>query len=517
MDRLITIADHAERMPDKPAYIMARSGEVVTYRQLDDRSNRCAQLFRALGLAAGDSIALYLENHPRFLEICWAAHRSGLYYTAISSLLTADEVAYIVGDCGARLFVTSTAKADVAADLVSKMPSVAHRLMVGGSADGYLSYEDAAAGQPAQRIADEIQGTDMLYSSGTTGRPKGVRRPLQGVPFGTREAIFDLITGLYRFTEDMVYLSPAPLYHAAPLRYNMVVLAMGGTSIVMERFDAQEALRLVEEYKASHSQWVPTMFVRMLKLPDEVRAAFDLSSMKVAIHAAAPCPIPVKERMIEWWGPILYEYYAGTEGNGYCSITSEEWLGHRGSVGRPLLGVVHIMDDDDTELPTGEAGTIFFADGNEFEYHNDPERTAQSKNARGWTTLGDVGYLDDDGYLHLTDRKAHMIISGGVSVYPQEVENLLITHPKVLDAAVIGVPDEDLGEAVKAVVQPIDMAEADPALEQGLLDFCRAHLSPVKCPKSIDFEADLPRHPTGKLYKRLLRDRYWGGSGSRIV
>ena len=508
---------HARNTPDKPAYVMASTGEAVTYRQLDDQSNRIAQLFRSLGLRAGDHIALFLENNPRFFEICWGAQRSGLIYTAISSRLTAAEVDYIVTDCGARLFVTSKHLAERAAELAPLMKGVADRFMLDGTIPGFRSWEEAVAAQPARRIADETAGHDMLYSSGTTGRPKGVLPVVEPQPIDADNPLFQITRKLYGMGEDTVYLSPAPLYHAAPLRFNMTVMKLGGTSIIMEHFDAEEFLRLVPKHGITHTQVVPTMFVRFLKLPDEVRLKHDVSSLRCAIHAAAPCPIPVKEKMIEWWGPIVWEYYGGTEGNGLTMCNSAEWLAHRGTVGRAVLGTVKICDEAGNELPQGEAGTIYFADGRPFEYHNDPAKTAETKNARGWTTLGDVGYVDADGFLHLTDRKAFMIISGGVNIYPQEAENLLITHPKVMDCAVFGVPNDDFGEEVKAVVQPRDMAEAGPALAEELLAFCKQHLSVLKCPRSIDFEAELPRHPTGKLYKRLLRDRYWQGRESRIL
>ena len=507
----------AQQTPGKPAYIMASDGRAVTYRELDQASNRCARLFRFLGLRFGDAIAILMENHPRYLEVCWAAQRSGLYYTCISTQLTAEEAAYIIDDCGAKLFVTSAAKAGLASALADRIPAVKHRFMAGGRAPGYEFYEEAVAGHPAVPIPDEVEGADMLYSSGTTGRPKGVRVRLTGEPLGTPTALSPLMTELYKAGPDSVYLSPAPLYHSAPLRFNMRMQRLGATCVIMDRFDPERALQLIEKYKITHSQWVPTMFVRMLKLPEEVRRRYDLSSMRVAIHAAAPCPVEVKERMIEWWGPVLYEYYAGTEGNGLTAITSQEWLTHRGSVGKPYVGVPHILDDDGKEVPTGESGTIYFEGGREFEYYNDPRKTAESRNERGWTTLWDMGYVDPEGYLYLTDRKAFMIISGGVNIYPQEIENLLVTHPKVMDAAVFGVPNEEFGEEVKAVVQPVDVAEAGPELADELLDFCRLHLSHVKCPRSIDFEAELPRHPNGKLYKRLLRDRYWGNRTSRIV
>ena len=514
----VTPAAHAAATPDKPACVVAGSGEVVTYRQLDERSMRLAQLLReGAGLRPGDGIAIFMENNARYFEATWAAQRSGLYYTAISSRLTAGEVAYVVNDCGASVLVTSHDRRDVAAELVDQMPNVRTRLMVGGTVDGYESYEQAVAGWPPEPLAEQLEGSDMLYSSGTTGRPKGVKAPLTLAPFGTPPGLLALTQGLYGLDSDTVYLSPAPLYHAAPLRFSMAVHRAGGTVVVMEHFDPVEFLALVERYRVTMTQVVPTMFVRLLKLPEEERRRYDVSSLKSVVHAAAPCPVPVKEQMIEWWGPIVHEYYAGTEGNGFCAITSAEWLEHKGSVGKPLLGELHILDDAGDELPPGEAGTIYFGNGGKFEYHNDPEKTAASRNDKGWSTLGDIGYVDADGYLHLTDRKANTIISGGVNIYPQEAENVLTMHPKVADVAVFGVPNEDFGEEVKAVVQPVDMAEAGPELERELIAFAKEQLAGYKVPRSVDFEAELPRHPTGKLYKRLLRDRYWAGKSSSIV
>ena len=508
---------HAARTPDKPAIVMAANRAVVTYRELEDRSNRFARLLRATGLQAGDHVALLVENHPRFYELCFGAHRAGLVYTAISTRLTVGEARYIVEDCGAKALVATAATAAVATAAADGIDALRARWMIDGDAPGWERYEAALGGQPAGRIADEAAGTDMLYSSGTTGRPKGVYvRPESGAIDASNPLVETLRTR-YRVDEDTVYLSPAPLYHAAPLRFNFGVLRLGGTCVVMEHFDAEDYLRLVQAHRATHTQLVPTMFVRMLKLPPEVRARYDVSSLRCAIHAAAPCPIPVKRQMIDWWGPILWEYYAGTEGNGTTLCDSHEWLAHEGTVGRAVVGELRICDADGTVLPVGEAGTVYFANGRPFEYRGDPEKTAGSRHPNGWTTLGDVGYVDADGYLYLTDRKAHMIITGGVNVYPQETENLLVTHPKVLDVAVIGVPDEELGEAVKAVVTPKDMAAAGPGLEAELIAWCRERLSAIKCPRSIDFEAELPRHPTGKLYKRLLRDRYWQGRSSRII
>ncbi len=502
---------YAQEDPTRPAYIMGESGQVVTYQELEDLSNQGAQLFRSLGLKRGDHIAIMMENHPAFFQIVWAAQRAGLYYTAMSYRLQHDEVQYIINNCEAKVFITSKLMEDLAKDLSKDIPNVIKSYMVGGECAGFENWEKAIASQPTERIADESEGADMLYSSGTTGRPKGIKLPLSDAPFGTPSPVYHLAMGLYVRGDQgpYTYISPAPLYHAAPLRYCMAFFRAGATIVVMEKFDPEKALQLIEKYKVNYSQWVPTMFVRMMKLDEDVRKKYDVSSLKAAIHAAAPCPIKVKEQMIEWWGPVLFEYYAGTEGNGFTSITSEEWMTHKGSVGKALLGEVKICDEEGNVLPAGLEGDVYFAGGGKFEYHGDEEKTKKSRHKEGWTTLGDVGYLDEEGYLYLTDRKAYMIISGGVNIYPQEVEDQLVLHPKVMDAAVFGVPNEEFGEEVKAVVQPKDWADATPEFEQELIAFCREHISHVKCPRSVDFEKELPRHPTGKLLKRLLKDRYW--------
>ena len=507
---------HAKANPDKPAFIMAYSGETVTYGELEARSNQGAHLFRSLGLKAGDAVAFFIENHPRYYEALWAAQRSGLRFTCLSSKLTTGEVEYIVKDCGAKAFVTSLHLAEMALAVAPLIPGVA-LLMVGGTAGPYASFEDARAPFPTTPVADQMAGGAMLYSSGTTGRPKGVKRagavdPAIDAPNG----LATIGQALYGWTPDTVYLSPAPLYHAAPLGWSMAVMALGGTVIMMERFDPEDSLRFIEQYKVTSAQWVPTHFVRMLKLPPEARARYDMSSLIAVFHAAAPCPVPVKEQMIAWWGPIVHEYYAGTEGNGFCIINSEEWLAHKGSVGRGMTAQVRICDDDGEPLPARAEGMVFFEGGGQFEYHGDPAKTADSRNKHGWTTLGDVGWVDEEGYLYLTDRKSFMIISGGVNIYPQELENLLITHPKVADAAVVGAPDEEMGEKVVAVIQPLDYADAGDALRAELMAFCRANLSGVKAPRQIDFSPELPRHPTGKLYKRLIRDAYWAKSDAKI-
>ncbi|GAC1517201.1 MAG: acyl-CoA synthetase [Acidimicrobiales bacterium] len=510
---------HASTTPDKPAVIMAATGNTQSYASLDARSNQLARLLHERGLRTGDGFAICMENHPTYLEVAWAGQRSGLYYTAASSRLTAGELAYILTDSASQAVVTSMAKVADVEEALAQCPPIATRLLVDGARSGWESYEDAIAGYPASEMRDATEGNDLLYSSGTTGRPKGIKWPLTGAPAGTPNALLLLTQGLYGFGPDTVYLSPAPMYHAAPLRFCVSVHRAGGTAVVMEHFDPEQFLVLVERYRVTHTQMVPTMFVRLLKLPSEVRDRYDVSSLRCVVHAAAPCPVPVKQQMMEWWGPVIHEYYAGTEGNGFVACGPEEWLAHPGTVGRALQGTVHIVGDDGAEVPagSGEPGTVYFEGGGTFEYHNDAEKTRGAYNDKGWSTLGDVGYLDADGFLFLTDRKAFMIISGGVNIYPQEAENALVTHPKVLDVAVFGVPNPDFGEEAKAVVQLIDPADAGPDLERELIAYCRAQLADVKCPRSIDFRAELPRHPTGKLYKRVIKDEYWAAKTSRII
>ncbi len=512
-----TLAYQAQQRPDAPAVIMGSSGEVVTFAELDARSNRLAHLLRSRGLGHGAHVAVLMENNARYLEVTWAAQRSGLYYTAINSHLRSGEVQYIVDDCEAVALVTSPAMAEAVAALdLSRIPT---RLVAGGSLPGFEDYDAAVASQPSSPVPDEAEGREMLYSSGTTGKPKGVRKTLPLTPMGDPTAVpVILAKGLVARDMDpgSVYLSPAPLYHSAPLVYSMSVQRLGVTVVMMERFEPEQCLALMERYRVTHTQFVPTMFVRLLKLPDEVRRHYDTSSLKFVVHAAAPCPVPVKRQMLDWWGPIIHEYYAGTEDIGSTAITPEEWLAHPGSVGRPLEEC-HIVGEGGDELPPGQSGTIFFAGGRPFEYHNDPDKTASVTDRHGWRTLGDVGYLDADGYLYLTDRQAHMIISGGVNIYPQEAENVLSSHPSVADVAVIGVPDQEMGEQVKAVVQPVAGVAPGPELEEELLRYCRSELATYKSPRSVDFVEELPRDPNGKLYKRVLKERYWAGHETRIV
>ncbi|MDB5480426.1 MAG: AMP-dependent synthetase and ligase [Caulobacteraceae bacterium] len=511
---------YARTDPDHPAFVMATSGETVSYGELERRTNRLAHYLRRAGLGRLDHYSVFMENNARYVECCGAGERSGLYYTCINSYLTAEEVAYILTNSRSRVLITSQAKLPVALAAMALAPAVERCLVVDGPGDGaaVANLDEALAGLPETPIPDESLGTAMLYSSGTTGRPKGILRPLPESPPDQALPLYGWIDNLFRYRGGMVYLSPAPLYHSAPHISVNLTLRRGGTAVIMEHFDPEQYLALVERYRVTHSQLVPTMFSRMLKLPKEVRERYDLSSLEIAIHAAAPCPPQVKAAMIDWWGPILFEYYGATEAMGFTACDTAEWLAHRGTVGRVLAGELHVLDDAMNPSPKGEPGALWFKMANPFEYFEDPARTAESRSPDGtMATVGDVGYVDDDGFLYLTDRATFMIISGGVNIYPQECENLLITHPKVADAAVFGVPNEDMGEEVKAVVQPMPGCDACPELAAELVAFCREHLAGLKCPRTIDFEDELPRLPTGKLYKRLLRDRYWGDRKSRIM
>src|SRR5215510_3540046 len=511
---------HAKLRPLQPAFIMASTGEAVTYRELEARCNRLAHLFRQQGLKRLDHYSIFMENNNRYLEACGAGERSGLYYTCVNSYLTPGELAYILNNSQSRVLITSKAKLDVAREAIKQCPKVQLCVVVDGKgeSDRIVGLEEATAGLPETPIADEFLGTAMLYSSGTTGRPKGILRPLPEEPPTHELPLFGFLIKIWRYREGMIYLSPAPLYHSAPQAAVNLTIKMGGTAIIMESFDPERYLQLLEQWGITHTQLVPTMFSRMLKLPEDVRKRYNLTSLEIAVHAAAPCPAAVKDDMIKWWGPIIHEYYGATEGLGFTACDSKEWLAHRGTVGRVLLGDLHILDENMKACPKGTPGTVWFKTATPFEYFNDPERTKEARSEDGtMSTVGDVGYVDDDNFLYLTDRATFMIISGGVNIYPQECENLLITHPKIADAAVFGVPNADLGEEVKAVVQPMPGVEPCEELAAELIAFCNQSLSRPKVPRSVDFEAELPRLPTGKLYKRLLRDRYWGNKTSRIV
>ncbi|NDZ96134.1 acyl-CoA synthetase [Streptomyces sp. SID6673] len=513
----MTLAWHALRTPTRPAIVMGADGETVTFRDLEVRSRQLAGVLRQRGVETGSVVAILMENNRSYLEVTWAAQRSGLYFTAINRHLTVEEVQYILDDSGAVALVTSEQLADVIGGLdLSRIPV---RIAANGEVDGFECYEQLLRDSPPGPIDGECEGREMLYSSGTTGRPKGVRKPLPLTPLGDPSApTVQIAAGLAMTgdTGDAVYLCPAPLYHGAPLIFSMSWQRLGATVVVMERFDAAQGLELIDRYRVTTGQFVPTMFTRFLRLSTAERERHDLSSLRSVIHSAAPCPIGVKEQMIQWWGPIISEYYSGTEDVGTTFITAQEWMSHRGSVGRPME-TCHIVGPDGSELPPGETGEVYFEGGRPFEYHNDPGKTSAATNDKGWRTLGDIGRLDADGYLYLTDRAAHMIISGGVNIYPQEAENVLATHPSVADVAVIGVPDDEMGESVLALVQPVDGAGTSEELAAELLAYVRSRLAGYKCPRAMDFVASLPRDPNGKLYKRRLREQYWSDHDSLVV
>jgi len=495
--------------PGRAALVFGASGRVVTYGELDANSSRCAQVMRGAGLLRGAHVAMLIENHPAFLEIAWAAHNAGLYFTPISWRFQLDEIAFILQDCGAEVLFASAQQRHMLPELKARVPGL-RCFVIGDIVEGCESYEQAITACPAEPLRDESRGSDMVYSSGSTGRPKGVKQKLVDTGIDGPSAMFAVYAQRYDWGTHTIYLMPAPLYHSGPLRFAMTMQHVGATLIVMERFDASAALSLIARHCVTDAHLVPTMLARILKLPERERRSADLSSLKRIIHGAGPCAPEIKRAMIDWVGPILEESYGGTEGNGLTMISSAEWLAHPGSVGRPFVGSVHIVDAQGNELPAGEQGLVYFSGGPRFEYHGQPDKTREAYDDHGRSTLGDIGYVDADGYLYLTDRKNNLVVTGGVNVFPQEVENVLITHPKVYDVAVFGVPDFDLGERIMAVVQPLDMRSADPALADELIAYCRERLARYKAPQSIDFRAELPRHDTGKIYTRLLKNEYLG-------
>jgi long-chain acyl-CoA synthetase len=506
----------ADVPPGKPAVITADGSRRVSYGEMEARSRQVARLLASLGVQPGDHVAILMANRPEYFEIAWGLQRAGTFWTPVNWHLTADEAAYIVADCGATVVFASPETAAAAA----RLPGV--RVFVTGdgpsgtgscagsdvsgapSRPGPESYEAAIAGLSAEPIEAEVEGSTVFYSSGTTGRPKGIRRAAEFPPFGTGVALDQVMNLVYGFGPDSVYLCPGPLYHAAPLGFSMGTHRNGGTVVLMDRFDPAGCLRAIEEHRVTHVQFVPTHFVRLLRLPEPERRRPDLGTLRRVIHAAAPCPAEVKQQMIDWLGPVIWEYYAGSEGNGMTVIDTPGWLAHPGSVGRPISAAVHILDETGCELPAGEDGLIYF-EGAAFEYHNDPAKTAGSRNENGWSTLGDIGHLDADGFLYLSDRRTDLIISGGVNLYPREIEEALIGHPAVADVAVIGLPDPEMGQSVLAVVQPTGQAAGSPELAAELIAYCRGQLAAFKCPRSVEFVAELPRTPTGKLLRRQLR------------
>lgn len=505
-------ATHASLTPDKPAVLMAATGQQVSYAELEDRSLRLANWLRSIGLRRGDVIALIADNDARVFDIYWAAQRTGLYLTAVNYRLRADEIQYILENSGARVAFVGDVSQE-AIDAIAGVTNLSHQVAFAPDWPGYLSLEALIAGASNVRPAYEPRGGDMLYSSGTTGRPKGVRQRLPeravSEPGDTMVAMFG---GVFGFSSDTVYLSPAPLYHAAPLRTCATVQALGGTAIILDRFDPEAALEAIERWKVNVAQWVPTMFVRMLKLSDPIRKRYDVSSLRMAIHAAAPCPVEVKRAMMDWLGPVLHEYYSCTELNGMTVVGPEEWMRKPGSVGRAVLGKIHICDDEGNELESGQDGMVYFErEILPFEYHGDPDKTRSTQHPvhENWTAVGDIGHVDEEGYLFLTDRKAFMIISGGVNIYPQEVENALALHPAIADVAVVGVPDAEMGEQVKAVVMLAEGLEPSVKLAEAIIEFTRSRVASYKVPRSVDFVATLPRTPTGKLLKGQVRKAYW--------
>jgi long-chain acyl-CoA synthetase len=511
---------HALEHPGQPAIIMGTSGGTVTFAEYEARCNQIAHLLRSAGLQRGDHIAVFMENSIPMLEIEGAAERTGLYYTLINSYLAPDEVAYIITNSASRLLFSSAAKREVAEQAAAKCPQLERMLMTGPDVPpgGWESFDAAVARFPDGPVPDESLGAAMLYSSGTTGQPKGVLRDLPDAEPGEPLPVMLFVRAMFGFRDGMTYLNPAPLYHSAPQASVSASLRMGCTTVVMEHFEPEQWLALVGRYQVTNCQMVPVMFSRLLRLPEDTRARYDTSSLECIVHAAAPCPVHVKKAMIDWLGPIITEYYGATEANGFTFCDSAQWLAHPGTVGRAILGELLILDDEGRQRPPGADGTIWFRGATAFAYFQDPAKTEQSRTSDGTTsTVGDVGHVDAEGYLYLTDRKSYMIISGGVNIYPQETENLLSGHPAVMDVAVIGVPNDDLGEEVKAVVQLVDPAAAGPDLEHELITYCRDRLTHFKCPRTVDFVSELPRSATGKLYKRLLRDEYWKGHQTPIV
>jgi long-chain acyl-CoA synthetase len=447
----VHLSELAEAQPDKPAVIMADDSAILTFSQLDRGSCQVSRLLASLGVGRGDHVAVFMANRPEYLTIAWGAQRRGTYWTPVNWHLTEDEAGYIVADCGATVLFASPETAAVAARIAARLPGLSV-FVAGTDHPGLRRYEDAIADQASEPPPGEVEGMYFFYSSGTTGRPKGILRETAFPPFGTGVGLELTMRQAFGFGPDTVYLCPAPLYHAAPLGWSMGTTRLGGTVVVMERFDPAECLRAIARHHVTAAQFVPTHFVRMLKLPPGTRAAYDTSTLRMVVHAAAPCPVEVKRRMIDWLGPVLVEYYAGSEGSGMTMIGSPNWLSHPGSVGQAVVGVVHVVGEDGAELPAGQDGLVYF-DGPSFEYHHDPVKTAGSRIGNGWSTLGDIGHLDDEGFLYLSDRRTDLIVSGGVNIYPAEIEEALIMHPAVTDVAVIGLPDAEMGQSVLAIVQ----------------------------------------------------------------
>ncbi|WP_257890432.1 AMP-binding protein [Rhodococcus sp. USK10] len=502
-------AEVASRTPDRVALIMNDTGEQRTYREFEDAANQVAHLLRSYGLEPADRVAVFMTNSLQMLEVEGGAERTGLYYTLVNSHLTSAEASWIINDCRARVVFTTSTIAEAAHQLPALCPGVEHWVMVDADAAPFVDYAEEIGSQPVSHVPDERLGLPMHYSSGTTGRPKGILRPMPVADPREPIPLMKQAESVYSMRDGMVFLQPAPLYHGGPHSHLTASLRMGGTAIVMEKFDAETFLATVEKYGVTNTAVVPTMFSRLLQLPDDVRAKYDVSSLEAVVHGAAPCPPGVKHQMIDWFGPILIENYGTTEAIGATNVDSHEWLQRPGTVGRPIFGELLILDGEGNEVPARTIGQIWWRGSTNFEYMNDAEKTRSTRRDGGRTsTCGDIGYVDEDGYLFVTDRIAFTIISGGVNIYPKEIEDVLVMHPAVGDVAVIGVPNDDFGEEVKAVIQVRPGVTPGPELERALIAFCREQLAGFKCPKSVDFLEDLPRLASGKMAKGKLRALY---------
>jgi long-chain acyl-CoA synthetase len=512
----VSLLTFARTTPEKPVVIAAETGASIDFRHLNDESMRLARVLRR-SLPEGARVALLMENEPAVYVVAWACRRSALRLVPVNWHLSRGEAIYIVTNSDAEALIVSPGLSELALQIARAVPELKLLMTFGEAFGPFASIDDATASEPAEPFGAETEGSYMFYSSGTTGQPKGILRPLSGDPFNTQLRIETMMAGLFQFDDATIFYSPAPLYHAAPLAWSIGSQLLGGTTIVPRRFDAEAALAHIERYRITNAQFVPTHFVRMLQLPEEIRTRYDLSSLRMVVHAAAPCPIDVKEQMLEWFGPVIYEFYGLSEGGGFTIVRPEEWLARKGTVGRSITGPIHVTDDAGNELPPGATGHLMFENPERFEYHREPGKTAEFFDPRGWSRPGDMGWMDEDGYLFLADRSSNMIISGGVNIYPQEAEAVLTLHPAIRDVAVIGVPDKEFGEAVKAVVELMPGTVSDDVLAEELIAYCRARLSKFKCPKTVDFTDAMPRLPTGKLLKRELRKRYWGEGPNQII